>query len=511
MHKIFAAFLFLSYISISNSANILAIYTLASPSIRLWNTPLLTALATRGHNVTVISPEAQKNRVANLTDLPVDGLYEAIGGDMDFDVLHEATMFFWIKEMFAFFRKGCLFTLKSDSFKRLMEYPTDFKFDLVLMEPIGVECMFGILPRFGNPPIVTVASFPAPQWVLESTGTPSNPSYVPYSFSPYDDDMKFMERVYNFIAYIYTQYLYKYDYLPKMDREARNVFGPEIASVESTAQNVSFALTNHHPTLDTPFASAPNLIPIAAIQVKDPKPLPTDLQKFLDDATEGAIYMSFGTNVRSDKLSLAKRKAILEAFAELPQRVLWKFESDLPDAPKNVKISKWLPQNDVLAHPNLKVFITHAGLHSTHETIIRGVPIVGVPFVIDQHMNIRKMQKLGRGLLLEYKDLTKDTLLHTLREIIGNPSYRENIMKLSARFQDNPTSPLESAVFWTEYALRHKGAQHLQSAARNLNFIQYFLLDVIAFLLAVPISFVLAIYILCCRRKSTQKGKDKLN
>ncbi|GLH09945.1 Ecdysteroid UDP-glucosyltransferase [Gryllus bimaculatus] len=73
-----------------------------------------------------------------------------------------------------------------------------------------------------------------------------------------------------------------------------------------------------------------------------------DLQKFLDDATEGAIYMSFGTNVRSDKLSLAKRKEILEAFAELPQRVLWKFESDLPDVPKNVKISKWLPQNDVL-------------------------------------------------------------------------------------------------------------------------------------------------------------------
>ncbi len=58
--------------------------------------------------------------------------------------------------------------------------------------------------------------------------------------------------------------------------------------------------------------------------------------------------MSFGTNVRSDRLSSEKRKTILSAFADLPQRVLWKFESDLPDVPKNVLVRKWFPQNDIL-------------------------------------------------------------------------------------------------------------------------------------------------------------------
>jgi glucuronosyltransferase len=73
------------------------------------------------------------------------------------------------------------------------------------------------------------------------------------------------------------------------------------------------------------------------------------LKSFLDKAKHGAIFFSLGTNVRSDKLSTEKVKAFLDAFSELPQRVLWKWESDtLPGQPKNVMLGKWLPQNDIL-------------------------------------------------------------------------------------------------------------------------------------------------------------------
>jgi glucuronosyltransferase len=76
-----------------------------------------------------------------------------------------------------------------------------------------------------------------------------------------------------------------------------------------------------------------------------------DLKNFLDKAKHGAIFFSLGTNVRSDKMSPEKVKAFLDAFSELPQRVLWKWESDtLPGQPKNVKLGKWLPQNDILGN-----------------------------------------------------------------------------------------------------------------------------------------------------------------
>lgn len=51
--------------------------------------------------------------------------------------------------------------------------------------------------------------------------------------------------------------------------------------------------------------------------------------------------------------------------------MLWKWEDDLPDKPSNIRIEKWLPQNDILGHPNVKLFITHGGLLSTQVNITK--------------------------------------------------------------------------------------------------------------------------------------------
>lgn len=69
----------------------------------------------------------------------------------------------------------------------------------------------------------------------------------------------------------------------------------------------------------------------------------------MDEAKEGFIFFSLGSNLRSDSLSYEKMQALLEAFSELPQRILWKFESEnLPGQPPNVRTGKWLPQSDIL-------------------------------------------------------------------------------------------------------------------------------------------------------------------
>ncbi|MDK2413786.1 hypothetical protein QHH03_32345, partial [Aphanizomenon sp. 202] len=58
----------------------------------------------------------------------------------------------------------------------------------------------------------------------------------------------------------------------------------------------------------------------------------------------------------------------VEAFKQLKQRVIWKYEVALEGVSDNVLMRKWLPQQDILAHPNVRVFITHGGLLSTQES-----------------------------------------------------------------------------------------------------------------------------------------------
>lgn len=73
-----------------------------------------------------------------------------------------------------------------------------------------------------------------------------------------------------------------------------------------------------------------------------------DIKDFLDSAENGTVYFSLGSNVLSHKLNNNTLEAITRAFASLPYKVLWKFESDyLPEKPENVMTKKWLPQQDV--------------------------------------------------------------------------------------------------------------------------------------------------------------------
>lgn len=66
--------------------------------------------------------------------------------------------------------------------------------------------------------------------------------------------------------------------------------------------------------------------------------------------------------MRSVDLPTDKLNAFIETFRLLKQKVLWKFENEtLPNMPSNVMIRKWLPQNEVLAHKNIVLFLTHGG------------------------------------------------------------------------------------------------------------------------------------------------------
>ena len=88
-------------------------------------------------------------------------------------------------------------------------------------------------------------------------------------------------------------------------------------------------------------------------------------------------------------MSPERKQIFLDAFSKLRKPIIWKWdEENVSDIPSNVMIKQWVPQQDVLAHPNLKVFVTHGGLLSVQEALYHKTPLVGIPLGNDQRPNL---------------------------------------------------------------------------------------------------------------------------
>ncbi|XP_071977594.1 UDP-glucuronosyltransferase 1A1-like isoform X9 [Engystomops pustulosus] len=268
--------------------------------------------------------------------------------------------------------------------------------------------------------------------------------------------------------------------------------------------------------LEPPKPLMPNMVFIGGHNCDRKQKLNKDFEKIVNSSGEhGFVVFSLGSMV--SEIPMNKAMDIAEAFRYIPQTVIWRYTGKVPsNLANNTHLVKWLPQNDLLAHPKARAFITHAGSHGIYEGICNAVPMVMLPLFGDQMDNAKRIESRGAGLTLNVLDMTPEDLSDALDAVINVPSYKENIQRLSALHLDRPIHPLDLAVHWVEFVMRHKGAPHLRPAAHDLNWIQYHSLDVFAFLLAVLVT-TLFISIKCCTytcrrccgRKSRPKSKSK--
>ena len=97
----------------------------------------------------------------------------------------------------------------------------------------------------------------------------------------------------------------------------------------------------------------------------------------------------------------------------------------LKDVPENVFVYPSVPQLEVLKVAD--VFVTHGGMNSVSEALVYGTPMVVVPFVSDQPVNARCVEKLGVGKRLEYTDVNKDTLKENVLSVLFDKRISNNM------------------------------------------------------------------------------------
>ncbi|XP_016950388.1 UDP-glycosyltransferase UGT5 [Drosophila biarmipes] len=469
------------------AARILAVFPFPGPSQYINVVPYLKELASRGHQVTSINAFPQKKPVNNFRDIPIPEVFENYN-----DIINELNdpMNLWQENNFVnkFFVDVTRSVLTNKEVTETLLPPGKDHFDLIIVEALRSDAYYGFAAHF-NAPIIGISTFGTDWNIDELVGNVSPLSYIPLVTAGLTDRMTFGERVTNFIDTTIAWLNYRLVHMPEQEKLYKKYFPVASKRVALTDLNRNFSLVllNQHFSLSFPRPYVPNMIQVGGLHISHkPAPLPKDLEEFIQSSGEqGVIYFSLGSNVKSKDLPAERRELILKTFASLPQRVLWKFEDDkLPGKPSNVFISKWFPQPDILAHPKVRLFITHGGLLSTIESIHHGKPVLGLPFFYDQFLNVKRATQAGFGLGLDHKAMTQQEFKRTIERLVKEPKFAETARQISDRYRDQPMTPLETAIWWTEYVLRHKGAYHMRVAGQDLGFFAYHSLDVIGTLFA---------------------------
>lgn len=244
----------------------------------------------------------------------------------------------------------------------------DRHYDVVIAEVFVGDAMMA-LGHYFNAPVIGFSTTAPSKWSSDLVGLSHFSSHVPNLYCGYSDKMNFWQRIYNSLAYWYEDIATELYYRPKQQKLLEQLWPnkTDVPTMNEILRNVSLVFVNSQVAYASPQPMAPNLIEIGGIHInKSDKIYTEEVQRFLDEAKDGAIFFSLGSNVKLSSMDDKVKTIIANSFAEFPNvRILLKNEEDfvIPShKPADVLVKSWFNQHEILSHPNLRLFITHGGI-----------------------------------------------------------------------------------------------------------------------------------------------------
>ncbi|KAL7074204.1 hypothetical protein ACQ4LE_006417 [Meloidogyne hapla] len=195
----------------------------------------------------------------------------------------------------------------------------------------------------------------------------------------------------------------------------------------------SLQLSDSIDRLGWPLSRGPEMVNIGA-HCKNSEKMPEEFSKFIEDEnSEGTIYVAFGTY---PEWSLAPKRilsALIGAFKRLNKfKIIFTYNGPpIENISKNIFLTKWAPQLEILAHPKTKAYITHGGLKrfllkrikifilfkSVREGLCSGVPLIVMPLFAEQAHNAQQLLVMGIGPVINKYTLTVDSVYSTIYSV----------------------------------------------------------------------------------------------
>ncbi|KAH8356386.1 hypothetical protein KR084_009555 [Drosophila pseudotakahashii] len=467
------------HLDLGLAADILGVFPYRLPSPFQMVRPLMRALVERGHRVTMITPVGYLPDIVGVRHIRVPMLNRLIDDLMESDQFLDLLGNKW--------REGCLAAtiyynvshaiLSNDGVQRMLRDKGE-RFDMVILEASQLDALYG-LAEFYNATLVGVSCINM-NWNIDYlAGNPAPSIYEPLSPMGFALDHSLLSRWNNWVYITEERLLERLVFQPAQLKVFKKFFGYPAEKMTELRARFSLLLINSHFSMGRVRANVPNIIEVGGLHPSEPpEPCGEELQRFMDEAEHGVIYFSMGLDILVKYLPENMQHHLLLAFARLKQRVVWKNEiSMMPNKSNNIFVIEKSPQRQVLAHPNVRLFISHGGLQSVIEAIDSGVPMLGLPLFFDQFNNLHRVQLAGMAEVLDTNALDADTLTETIKKLLEKPSYAKTAKEMSRSFRDRPMSPLDTALWWTEYVLRHRDSSHMRLNLNEISLMRYYRLD----------------------------------
>ncbi|KXN65313.1 glycosyltransferase family 1 protein [Conidiobolus coronatus NRRL 28638] len=243
-----------------------------------------------------------------------------------------------------------------------------------------------------------------------------------------------------------------YDLFSNLNR-VRKQFGipEEFALTHFT--NLGLGIVNNYVGFENPRSLPSNVFPIGPIFPETPSPLNSELDNFLNTHKK-VLYIAFGSLI---KFSPELSTNLLQHFQKLLDNgwidgIVWggMKNTNLDEFPKSYSVNgieystekildgthnsfnllSWAPQDSILNHRNVKLFMTHCGLDSIYESIQSGTPMLAIPHFGDQPRNAVLIKEHGIGDYIEWP-IEGDDLIHKKMVNLLDPANKRLQSKLN--------------------------------------------------------------------------------
>ena len=476
------------------------------------------ALTGRGHNVTMLLGEGFKFWKELPSSITLERYRFEKGEEIDYAKLYKNYTDLYlcknysVKDMVAFvipwmaYDSNTLLLHNDPLFEKLK----NVGFDLALVDGLFANKYFYLVPHRLGVPWVTYVNIVEPFL----NGAPDLPSFVPHQLTTYTDRMAFIERLSNTVTYLMLHFV---KLLPDPTNEILEKYRGygSFETIDELSSRSLMWLITRDVVLDYPKPSMPNIVDVGGLTTGLGNGQLTDeLEKFMSDGKSGVILVTFGSMVYDLPVRLASK--FVSAFRRLPDfKIIWRFDNTKTNLSisENVLLAEWLPQNDILADARVKLFITHCGSNGQFEAIYHGVPMIAFPTHADQPYNAARLHPKGYGIAMNFQTFTPEELVTNVKHVIGDKSFKERTMLASKIFKSRPETPSERAAFWIEHVIKF-GGEYLRSAGTDLYLFQYYMLDVLLFLIigiAIAVWFIgQSLKFLCQKCRRVDKHSVKL-